>query len=723
MKKIITLALVALTTLSMWAAYDVPATGSPVTLAKKVSNSGHFTIEATGLYHFRLASGYSWADGKGIKTQSNQGGLVFYLNQPTEVEVTIQHTSTKKPHDVTVHVYVLPETDYKQFDDNKEQEDKNKSFSTLTTSGEDKSFTVSVAAEVKDFTGSTMLQSGYYALVPVGAESDTYLNAIEFKPGCTNPSEALKLSADKTENIYKDDEINFTVTGGNGTTTKIEVDDVELSGTKWTATKGTHTIRVSQEANGDVCGGADELVLAVGSKDPVVSVTITGEKNAVIGKEHTLLCTAENATKFQWYKGGVKIDGATSAEYKFTPDAEGKITFACEAWNDYTDPAKKAEIEITVTEAPEVCGVLAQVSVTGKNKGQLEPGAKFAGTVSVAADETAVYDGYTGYKLKAQDSHVGIAFSDGTLQAGDKVMVFVTKVSDGKKLQIFSDKGTTLIAETDNLQLGENTFVLGESANGGTGLYVYRKQGGTDGAQYNAYIAYVKLKRKCAGESDDASVTSFKINDQDVSAEGGTYSYEVPEDYMGTEIEVKFELAAGATADQTSPLKIKVPNAGETTEVKITVTAQDGETKVVYTVKVSKAAAPKSTDASITELKINNEVVAEKEGAFAYEVAAEATLDSVEVVFTVAEKATAAPASPFKMLVPEAGAAATEAAIKVTAEDGTTVKEYKVSVTKAKKTEALDNVADETKAVKVIRDGQLYILKNGVLYNAQGTAL
>jgi hypothetical protein len=75
------------------------------------------------------------------------------------------------------------------------------------------------------------------------------------------------------------------------------------------------------------------------------------------------------------------------------------------------------------------------------------------------------------------------------------------------------------------------------------------------------------------------------------------------------------------------------------------------------------------------------------------------------------------------MLVPEAGAAATEAAIKVTAEDGTTVKEYKVSVTKAKKTEALDNVADETKAVKVIRDGQLYILKNGVLYNAQGTAL
>ena len=47
----------------------------------------------------------------------------------------------------------------------------------------------------------------------------------------------------------------------------------------------------------------------------------------------------------------------------------------------------------------------------------------------------------------------------------------------------------------------------------------------------------------------------------------------------------------------------------------------------------------------------------------------------------------------------------------------------KVVFTKDDSSTALDNTEAEVKAVKVVRDGQLLILKNGVLYNAQGAVV
>jgi hypothetical protein len=48
---------------------------------------------------------------------------------------------------------------------------------------------------------------------------------------------------------------------------------------------------------------------------------------------------------------------------------------------------------------------------------------------------------------------------------------------------------------------------------------------------------------------------------------------------------------------------------------------------------------------------------------------------------------------------------------------------YKIVFTKKDTSTALDNTEAEAKAVKVVRDGQLLILKNGVLYNAQGAVV
>jgi hypothetical protein len=287
-------------------------------------------------------------------------------------------------------------------------------------------------------------------------------------------------------------------------------------------------------------------------------------------------------------------------------------------------------------------------------------------------------------------------------------------------LEVFSDKGNTLIASTDQVVLGENILVLGAEAEGAKGLYIYRTEAA--GADMNPFVSYLVLKRPCHDESNDASIKSLKIGDKEVEAKDNLYALELASDFAEMQLEITFELnESHATADKKSPFSVLAPeNSTDTIKNEINVTAEDG-TKAHYAIQITRAEAPKSTDASITELKINEVAVAEKEGIFAYEVAFDAELDSVAVAFVLAEKATADKTSPFKVLVPEAGAAAVEEAINVTAEDGVTKKEYKVSVTKAKKSEeAIDNIGDGAKAVKFFENGQLLIRKNGVLYNAQG---
>jgi len=165
---------------NVWGAYDVPADGT-VTLSQKVNNGGRFNVEASGVYHFRTSSGYSWDSSNGIKTQSNAGGVVFYLDASKEIEVGIVHTEAKNAHEVTVHVYSITESVYKQFDDNKAgAAESNRTFSTAPTSSTDGSFTISITAESKTFTGKKTLAAGYYAVVPVGEKSKTFFKTIKF---------------------------------------------------------------------------------------------------------------------------------------------------------------------------------------------------------------------------------------------------------------------------------------------------------------------------------------------------------------------------------------------------------------------------------------------------------------------------------------------------------------------------------------------------------------
>lgn len=127
----------------------------------------------------------------------------------------------------------------------------------------------------------------------------------------------------------------------------------------------------------------------------------------------------------------------------------------------------------------------------------------------------------------------------------------------------------------------------------------------------------------------------------------------------------------------------------------------------------------KDTDATIKSLTINGVAVEAVEGVYAYEVPADANLAQVEVVYELnSAKATADPASGFKVDVPAAGEAANTQLITVTAESGDK-KEYTVSVTRAS-SEAIDNTDATIKAVKVIHNGQLVIIRDSKEFNVLG---
>jgi hypothetical protein len=225
--------------------------------------------------------------------------------------------------------------------------------------------------------------------------------------------------------------------------------------------------------------------------------------------------------------------------------------------------------------------------------------------------------------------------------------------------------------------------------------------------------------------SNDASIKSLKINGAAIAAKKNVYEYAVAADENIAEVEVVYELNhAGAKADKASPFKMAVPASSEdaATELKLTVTAEDNTTTAEYTIKVSRAkAAPKSSDATIQELKINNQVVTENNGNFAYVVPANENIAEVEVAFILNEvHAQADKENPFKLTVPaSAEDPASVAKINVTAQDGVTKKEYTVSVTRAA-AQGLHDVNADNNATKRIENGVLIIEKAGVRFNAFG---
>ena len=180
---------------------------------------------------------------------------------------------------------------------------------------------------------------------------------------------------------------------------------------------------------------------------------------------------------------------------------------------------------------------------------------------------------------------------------------------------------------------------------------------------YTINVVYGEVK------SDDAGVTSVKV--AGVSAAAGTaensFSVTLP---AGTEVTAdSFEITlsddkAGVTAG---------PTEGESGVWSFTVTAEDG-TAVTYTVTVTVAEAPKSSDAGVTSVSVAH-TPASKTGETTYTVKlqtnAEVTADSFQIVPSDEKASVSAPTANGDVWT-----------FTVTAEDGTTTAAYTVTVTR-----------------------------------------
>ena len=179
---------------------------------------------------------------------------------------------------------------------------------------------------------------------------------------------------------------------------------------------------------------------------------------------------------------------------------------------------------------------------------------------------------------------------------------------------------------------------------------------------YTINVVYGEVK------SDDAGVASVKV--AGVEAAAGTaensYSVTLP---AGTEVMAdSFEVTlSDSKATLTGPAK------GEDGVWTFTVTAEDG-TAVTYTVTVTVAEAPKSSDAGVTSVSVAH-TPASKTGETAYTVKlqtnAEVTADSFQIVLSDEKASVSAPTANGDVWT-----------FTVTAEDGTTTAAYTVTVTR-----------------------------------------
>ena len=147
----------------------------------KINSGGKANKMADGCYYYRPSSGYSWSDGKGVKTQSNASSAVFYLSGETNVTIDLGHYESKNAHTVTASVYSLTETQYAAFYDITSESTVSFTLPNTPTT----TFTVEIAASTETFTGTKKLASGYYAIVVAGEKGNTYFSGMHFASAAT----------------------------------------------------------------------------------------------------------------------------------------------------------------------------------------------------------------------------------------------------------------------------------------------------------------------------------------------------------------------------------------------------------------------------------------------------------------------------------------------------------------------------------------------------------
>jgi len=454
-----------------------------------------------------------------------------------------------------------------------------------------------------------------------------------------------------------------------------------------TIPSGANAIRIIRRAGTSAYVRSITLTLAddTPASDPVTSITVNGPEAGYIGLPVTLTAKTDVKADTIWWTDqyGTKQESKNGV-FTFTPSAAGSYTYTAWAENAHNENPVTKEHSVTVTK---LCGELIKVSATAYNAATAT--GIFSGTTSASMSskdsEKSVYEDLTGYKLNTKNQHLGITFNAGqTLRAGDVATVFVTTVS--AKLQLFADKGTTLIGETDNVVQGENQIILGSAANGANGIYVYRTEAA--GADMNPFVAYISVIRSCE-ESDNTNIAELTVNGEAVTPSGSAYSYTLSSSYEEPTVSVAVttehplaKITDNIGGDLANPFTIATPATGESNVMPFRVVAENGDF-YNYVITITKSASL-NNDATLSALSVEGYTLSP---AFDAEVTAYTITKAygAENPATSAVTATPNDANANAAVVLEGNVYT----ITVTAEDGETKKEYTITVNEAAARKAL----------------------------------
>jgi hypothetical protein len=396
-------------------------------------------------------------------------------------------------------------------------------------------------------------------------------------------------------------------------------------------------------------------------------------------------------------RGGVTVSPASEEIKDFT----SPVTYTVKALNDVLSQNWTA----TVTVAPASTDAsLTLLSVTGNTLSPafssstytydvILPAGTTVGTLpavtfTTAANATAVktdasvLPGSTTIEVTAQDGttkktytiNFTVASSDATLTALSVAGNTLLPVFDASTLtyNVLLPVGTTigtLPAVTYTTAANATAVKTDAIALPGSSTIEVTAQDGVTKKTYTINFAVT---------STDATLTALAVSGNTLSPafDAATYSYNVvlPNGTtIGTMPAVTYTTAANATAVKTDAIALP----GSTT---IEVTAQDGTTKLTYTVNFS--VAP-STDATLSDLKVNSATVSGfAANTFTYNVVLP---NGTTVIPTVAATATHANAN---AVVTQALSVSGSATVVVTAQDGTTKLTYTVNFSVAPSTDA-----------------------------------
>jgi len=319
-------------------------------------------------------------------------------------------------------------------------------------------------------------------------------------------------------------------------------------------------------------------------------------------------------------------------------------------------------VTITVSDKDPIC--LAWVDVTGQNAASLDASKSlFAPEVSAAGiKNSSTYDEKTGWKFNSAPGY--IAIEGAPFKSGDIVEMFVTTTT-ADKARVFNANeaiAANIIAEgAANMVQGANRVALTADANN---LYLRR---GDDFGGWNPYVAYVAVYRACA-----PILNKVTVNGVEGAPVGNVVTIEVPASTTQSQLEaITFDWisnndawTAAHTPVATNAWEFGVANT-------VTLTDKDGDASV-YTVTVNKAAA--SANVELATLTVNGNAVPVVPGQAVYSYELPYGTSAAPTVVATAEDANANVGT-----ITQAASATGSATFTVTAEDGSTHRDYTIN--------------------------------------------